>query len=177
MVFVWRLPFNDATLGYVVADFLDRVDEGHWFLYFVIVSVSPILESDSDRATTWLVAEWIGAEFILYFHWVLLLVIVSKSKRFHPGKFCVPIWKFFASATKGNFFYTTQMAHQATRAVTYTEFYDGPRSDVEVPHGRPLQHPPNFPWVLWVLIEYRLPLLAHLCLDASRESKEEVSVL
>lgn len=68
MVFVRLVPFDDATLGYVVADFLDCVDEGHWLLYFVIVSVSPILESDSDRATTWLVAEWIGAEFILYFH-------------------------------------------------------------------------------------------------------------
>ena len=68
MVFVRRLPVDDAALGHVVADFLDCVDEGHWFLYFVIVSVSPILESDSDRATTWLVAEWIGAEFILYFH-------------------------------------------------------------------------------------------------------------
>ena len=68
MVFVWRLPFDDATLGYVVADFLDCVDEGHWLLHLVIVSVSPILESDSDCATAWLVAEWIGAEFIFYFH-------------------------------------------------------------------------------------------------------------
>lgn len=68
MVFVRLLPVDDAALGHVVADFLDCVNKCHWFLYFVIVSVSPVLESDSDRATTWLVAEWIGAEFILYFH-------------------------------------------------------------------------------------------------------------
>ena len=68
MVFVWRVPLDDATLGYIVAYFVNCVDEGHWLLDLVIVSVSPILESDSDRATTWLVAEWIGAEFILYFH-------------------------------------------------------------------------------------------------------------
>ena len=145
MVFVWRLPFDDATLLNISRYLLDCVNKCHWLLYFVIVSVSPILESDSDRATTWLVAEWIGAEFILYFHWVVLLVIVSKSKRFHPGKFCVPLWKFFASATKGNFFYTTQMAHQATRAVTYSK-PDRPRSDVEVLIGNPCRFFP-VPWV------------------------------
>ena len=68
MVFVRRLPVDDATLLYIGRYLLDCVNKCHRFLYFVIVSVSPILESDSDRATTWLVAEWIGAEFILYFH-------------------------------------------------------------------------------------------------------------
>lgn len=68
MIFIWFVPAYYSTFRDVVADFLDCVDKGHWLLDFVIVSVSPILKSDSDHTSARLVAEWVGAEFILYFH-------------------------------------------------------------------------------------------------------------